>query len=116
MVPVEFFHALLLNLGLNKPFVAWEAQHPPPLKKETSMALHYNLYKMAILADLFDSTSVRLKQKTYFRHSEEVRAPALTGTLNVQQKIALARQPAGTRWGPTSAPNADKPTSRRVLK
>ena len=114
MVPVEFFKALLLDLGPNKPFSAWEARHPSPLKNDTSTTLYYNVYNMAILADLFQSTSVPLKHRAYFRHNEEVRAPALTADLTALEKIVLARQHAGSRWGPTSAP--EKPTSRRVLK
>ena len=115
MVPTDISKQLLLDLGLNKPFSAREARHPPPLKKDISIALHYNLYDIATLVDLFNQTAVPLKEKAYFRHSEEIQAPAFTG-LTAQDKIALARQRAGSRWGTTSTDQIKKPTSRRLLK
>lgn len=116
MVPSAYFTSLLLGLKLNKPFAVREARHPPPLKQDSSTALFYNVYDISVLKDLFAST-VPLKTRTYFCRNEEVSVPVTGGELTAKEKVALARQRAGTRWGAASdASNQAKPTSRRQLK
>ena len=78
-VPIEYFTQLLSDLGLNKPHSAREARHPAPLKKDSSLALYYNVYKISFLEDLFAS-AVPLKTKAYFRLNEEVRGPCSAGS------------------------------------
>ena len=90
-----------------------ELHHPSPLKKESSIALFYNVYDLSILRALFDTAAVSLKSKVYFRHHEEVPAPV--SELIAKEKVALARQCAGTRWGADNV-NSVKPTTRRQLK
>jgi len=113
MVPTAFFKQVLLSLGINKPFSVRESHHPSPLKKESSIALFYNIYDVSIVTALLDSAGVSLKTKVCFRHNEEVPAPV--SDLTAKEKVALARQRAGTRWGGVTL-NSEKPTSRRQLK
>ena len=113
MVPTAYFQHVLSSLGINKPFSVRESRHPSPLKKESSIALFYNVYDLSILRALFDTAAVSLKSKVYFRHHEEVSAPV--SELTAKEKVALARQRAGTRWGADNV-NSVKPTTRRQLK
>ena len=119
MVPNAFFKSLLLSMGLTKPFSAREARHPPPLKMELSTALYYNVYDISVLTNVF-AAILPLKTKAYFRCNQEVQAPQSGSNLTAQEKIALARQRAGARWGSTSDGStvdfSEKPTSRRQLK
>lgn len=96
MVPYAFF-ILLLSMGLTKPFSAREARHPPPLKMELSTAQFY-VYNISVLTNVF-AAILPLKTKAYFRCNQEVRVPQSGRNLTAQEKIALARQRAGTRWG-----------------
>ena len=114
MVPTAYFQQVLLSLGINKPFLVRESRHPSPLKKESSIALFYNVYDLSIVTALFDSAAVPLKSKVYFfRHNEEVPAPV--SELTAKEKVALTRQRAGTRWGGDNISSV-QPTTRRQLK
>lgn len=115
MLPIANFEHLLFDLGLTKPFSVREARHPPPLKQESSIAVIYNVFDASILSNLFATMSVPLKWTAYFRNNEEVRPPNTVGNLSAREKVALARQRAGTRWGAERSSN-EKPTSRRALK
>ena len=112
--PIAHFENLF-DLGLSKPFLVREAQHPPPLKQDSSTSFWYNVFDASSLNNIFATTSVALKWKAYFRNSEEVRAPLTAVELSAKDKVALARQHAGTRWGAAKA-TSEKPTARRSLK
>ena len=117
LVPIAHFHYLLFDLGLTKPFSAREARHPSPLKQESAIVLLYNVFDVSLLTNLFSTTSVPLKWTAYFRNNEEVRAPIAAGGISARDKVALARQRAGTRWSTeSSSPSTGKPTARRALK
>lgn len=115
MVPIAHFENLLFDLGLSKPFSVREARHPPPLKQDSSTSFWYNVFDASSLNNIFATTSVPLKWKAYFRNNEEVRAPLTAVELSAKDKVALARQRAGTRWGAAKA-TSEKPTARRSLK
>lgn len=55
-----------------------------------------------------------MKAKAYFCNNEEVSPPPSGENLTAQQKVALAKKRAGTRWG--AATSTNKPTSRRQLR
>ena len=89
MVPTAYFKQVLFTLGISKPFSVKESRHPLQLKKDSSIALFYNIYDVSAVTALFDSAAVSLKTKVYFRHREEVPAPA-SAALTAKEKVALA--------------------------
>ena len=113
MVHTAYFKQVLLSLGINTPFSLRELHHQSLLKKESSIALFYNVYDISILTALFDSAKVSLKLKVYFHQNEEVPAPA--SDLTAKEKVALAQQCTGTCWRADNV-NSAKPTSRHQLK
>ena len=120
MVPTPLFQHLLFDLGLHKPYSARRARHPLPLKQESTIAFYYNIFDVSALTHLFASTLPSLKLKAYHRNNQEVRGQFTSANLgspvSARDKVALARQRAGARWGPENLSGGQKPTSRRELK
>ncbi|KAJ7388304.1 hypothetical protein OS493_038640 [Desmophyllum pertusum] len=99
MAPAGCFKQLMIDLELGNPFAMREARHPAPLKC-MSTAVYYNIYDKNSLANLFAQTTMPLKTKAYFRNKEEVSAPpSAVQNLSAREKVLLAKQRAGSRWG-----------------
>ena len=58
MVATAYFKQVLLSLGINKQFSVKESRHPTPLKKESSIALFYNVYDISVVTALFASAGL----------------------------------------------------------
>ena len=116
MVPVAYFQQLLMDLEQGKPFAVREKRHPAPLKC-VSTAIFYNIYDKSPLVNLFADSAITLKWKAYFRNNDEVSAPpSAVGNLSTREKVALARQRAGSRWGvQAGVDGVVKATARRSL-